>query len=189
MYLKQTTEWHLDWVSHWVYETSRGCCFLREMCLFVMNREIIEIATQTEWRHTVGKNIFIVVHLYVCSVRHIFCLQRPHLNKKLIWGICIVFIGRDVLFFFFFGRFLYLIIYFLFIFTSFSLRIVFQIYLDFFLFNKCSENTAECLDKLSPFSMNWDANMLQQLQEGMQSTSQVASILGKLFTGKLTSIT
>lgn len=39
MYFKQTIERHLDWVSHWVYEASCGCGFLREMCLFVMNKE------------------------------------------------------------------------------------------------------------------------------------------------------
>lgn len=38
-FFKQTIEWHSDWVGHWVYEASHGCCFLREMCLFVMNKE------------------------------------------------------------------------------------------------------------------------------------------------------
>lgn len=131
-----------------------------------------------------------IVHLCVGSVRHTFCLQRPHLNKKLVWGICIVFIGRDVLFFFFFGRFLYFIIYFLFIFTSFSLRIVFQIYLDFFLFNKCSENTllnvwVICIHLAwsgtpkccSSFRTVWRAHL------------KLPVYLGKLFAGKLTSIT
>lgn len=119
---------------------------------------------------------------------HFVC--SAHTSTRSSSGVYVLFLLAEMYFFLFcFGRFLYFIIYFLFIFTSFSLRIVFQIYLDFFLFNKCSDNTAECLGKLCPFSMNWDANMLQQLQEGMQSTSQVASILGKLFTGKLTSIT
>lgn len=89
--------------------------------------------------------LFIAVHLYCMSAPSVhfiwwaFYLQLLHLSKRPMWDIFFVFIGKDVLFFFFW-KFLYFIIYFLFIFISFSLQIVFQIYLDFLLFNKCSQN-------------------------------------------------
>lgn len=120
--------------------------------------------------------------LFVCSA---------HTSTRSLSGVYVLFLLAEMyFFFFFFGRFLYFIIYFLFIFTSFSLRIVFQIYLDFFLFNKCSENTllnvwVICIHLAwsgtpkccSSFRTVWRAHL------------KLPVYLGKLFAGKLTSIT
>lgn len=132
-------------------------------CLFVMNRENNK-SWYPNWMKIYcwfKKKRFITVHLYVSFFSRVylmcFLFASPTPQQEAQLGYLCFFFCYWQRCTFFENFFFYFVIYFLFISFSFSLRIVFHIYLDFFLFNKCSENKMQPLFLLS--STNTDLKL------------------------------
>lgn len=106
---------------------------------------------------------FMTVHLHVTSFQYslfifsVLLIHGSHTSARGSSGVYVLFLLAEMCIFW---NVLYFIIYFLFIFISFSLRTVFQIYLDFFLFNKCSQN-GHVYKLFVCIGREWDTIMLQ----------------------------